>query len=51
MGEYTEMILSGSMCQTCGVFFDSEPGFPRYCKECAKELKVKSEAIIALDEI
>ncbi len=50
MGEYADMILNGSMCQACGVFFKSEPGYPRVCRSCAAELEIK-DAIIAEDEV
>ena len=35
MGQYTEDVLSGLMCDQCGQLIDfQEPGFPRTCKEC-----------------
>ena len=43
MGEITEMILEGILCQICGVFMGEDedepfeaPGYPVTCKECKK---------------
>ena len=41
MGEISEMMLSGTMCEGCGEFLDCEDcedmGIPMYCSEsCAK---------------
>lgn len=42
MGEYAEMMLDGTCCESCGEVFDDIlcgaeiPGFPRMCKTCAK---------------
>lgn len=37
MGEIAEMMLDGTLCQTCGCLIDgTTPGFPRYCEDCAK---------------
>ena len=39
MGEVSEMILSGLMCQACGDYIDDfeEPGYPRNCEDCEDE--------------
>lgn len=40
MGEYAEMALDGTVCESCGVFIDDGggQGFPRYCsKQCARD--------------
>lgn len=38
MGEIAEMMLDGTLCQRCGAFLDgNSPGYPRYCKDCAKD--------------
>lgn len=35
MGETTEMILEGILCESCGVFIDdANPGYPRRCEDC-----------------
>jgi hypothetical protein len=35
MGESTEMILEGFLCEECGSLIDGEePGFPRKCEDC-----------------
>lgn len=40
MGEISDMVVQGSMCELCGVVFDDEPqGFPRMCKECQRDNK------------
>ena len=37
MGEVTEMILEGILCELCGVYIDDDPpGVPRKCKNCAE---------------
>jgi len=45
MGEITEMILDGTLCELCGVFMgdinddDFEaPGFTQTCKACQEEI-------------
>lgn len=39
MGETTDMILNGFLCEGCGVLMDNfeSPGYPRLCEECEKE--------------
>ena len=40
MGETTEMILDGTMCQVCGAWMEDvcdgfvAPGYPRTCEDC-----------------
>lgn len=36
MGEISEMILDGTLCQICGVFLEDEEdaGYPRTCEGC-----------------
>lgn len=35
MGEITEMLLSGLLCEACGALVDGdEPGYPRRCVGC-----------------
>jgi hypothetical protein len=35
MGEITEMILEGFLCEHCGAFIDEDAGgFPRKCEDC-----------------
>lgn len=35
MAEIAEMMLSGLLCECCGIFIDvEEPGYPRYCEDC-----------------
>jgi hypothetical protein len=36
MGEISEMMLDGTLCECCGTFIDSDAGFPQYCSpQCA----------------
>ncbi len=39
MGELSEMILDGILCQECGVFIENGEalGVPRSCEDCAEE--------------
>lgn len=38
MGEITEMMLDGVLCECCGTFIGEGEGFPGYCSEqCAKD--------------
>lgn len=41
MGENTEMILNGLLCQVCGTYMDDyeEPGYPRTCNDCKPKRK------------
>lgn len=35
MGEITEMILEGILCEQCGSLVDGkESGYPRKCEDC-----------------
>lgn len=37
MGQITELVLDGVLCQVCGVAMDEEvPGFPRSCPDCVE---------------
>jgi hypothetical protein len=39
MGEYAEMMMDGTCCQGCGVFFDDgrPSGYPRFCGCCQRD--------------
>lgn len=38
MGEAADNLLSGLLCEECGVFIDGEePGYPRLCEDCENE--------------
>ena len=38
MGEYAEMLLDGTLCESCGCFINAEPaGYPATCEECFSE--------------
>lgn len=34
MGEIAEMMLDGTLCQTCGDFLGDDCGYPRMCPAC-----------------
>ncbi len=35
MGDIADMIIDGTMCQTCGCLVDGEtPDYPRDCEDC-----------------
>lgn len=35
MGEITDMVLDGLLCEQCGVFIDGNAsGYPRTCNDC-----------------
>ncbi len=37
MGEISEMMMEGTLCQGCGVFMgEAGDGFPRSCPDCAQ---------------
>lgn len=47
MGEISEMMLDGTLCQVCGSVIDGDtPGYPRYCLDCAKD-----EVVSDIEEI
>lgn len=37
MGEISEMMLDGTLCQGCGVLMGDACDYPRSCFDCAKE--------------
>lgn len=38
MGEIADMMLDGTLCNTCGMYLDQEPeGFPVDCEICAED--------------
>lgn len=42
MGEITEMVLEGILCEICGCYIDDEPvGYPRHCEDCIDEEESK----------
>ena len=44
MGEISDMILDGQLCERCGRYLRGDPpGYPRRCKECAKDSKGRTE--------
>jgi len=37
MGDVAEMMLEGTLCETCGVFIGDGDGYPRRCRSCKGE--------------
>jgi hypothetical protein len=39
MGEISQMILKGILCEVCGAYIEDweEPGYPRKCEDCLQE--------------
>ena len=41
MGDYADMMLDGTCCQSCGMFLEGDfMGFPVICPDCQKEMDV-----------
>lgn len=44
MGDVTDAILEGELCQQCCVYIDDNiQGFPRYCYDCKPKTKKISD--------
>lgn len=43
MGDIAEMMLDGTLCESCGSFIGEAVGFPRYCEECKPTKKKKGK--------
>ena len=42
MGDVTDAILEGALCEQCGVYIDSPAGgFPRKCDDCKPKRRRK----------
>ncbi len=39
MGEISDMIIEGELCNVCGGYIGDSCGFPRSCSDCKKESK------------
>lgn len=37
MGEITEMVLEGLLCEQCGQYMDDDLDCPHICTDCEKE--------------
>lgn len=42
MGDISEMILDGDLCESCGVYLGGGEGFPRKCRGCKAEERYDS---------
>jgi hypothetical protein len=38
MGEIAEMHLDGTLCERCGEYLGRPVGYPRYCRDCWKDM-------------
>lgn len=43
MGEISEMILEGCLCQICGVYMGDGDGFPVTCAACSRSERSKKK--------
>lgn len=45
MGDIADMMVDGTLCQSCGVYIDSpnECGVPRMCNDCASEARTATD--------
>ena len=41
MGEIADMMLDGTLCQSCGVYIGDESAgdFPQHCADCARDAR------------
>ena len=39
MGEISEMVIEGILCELCGVYIGDATGYPRKCASCTKNSK------------
>ena len=39
MGEISDMMLEGILCEGCGEFLGAAVGYPCYCRECRNDRK------------
>ena len=49
MGEYADLILSGDMCQFCGMMIPNGEGDPRTCKDCIEPIYKKTYVTFGYD--
>ena len=47
MGEIAEMMLDGTMCQSCGEFLGGDEGYPVSCPSCAEDEPVEPDPVYA----
>ncbi len=40
MGDLTDMILDGTLCEGCGVYLGEPVDYPRRCHRCQKDQRV-----------
>lgn len=43
MGEISEMILEGILCQVCGGYCENSNGIPQTCSDCKPKKKRKKK--------
>lgn len=44
MGEIAEMHLDGTLCERCGEYLGHPVGYPRYCRDCYREMDQEERA-------
>lgn len=48
MGEISEGMIDGTLCQTCGVYLGDGLDYPHNCKSCERDSAPKRKTIAAL---
>jgi hypothetical protein len=49
MGEIAEMMLDGTLCESCGSFIDGDsPGYPRKCSNCKPKKRKPKKSVKAI---
>lgn len=41
MGEVSDMMLDGTLCQSCGGYIGEAVGYPLYCDDCGEAESIK----------
>lgn len=41
LGEMTDLVLEGTLCQSCGSFIGEGDGYPRQCEECELDVEIE----------
>lgn len=51
MGDVADMMIDGTLCQSCGVYIGSDNGYPTYCRGCQREHDAAEKAARKLANI
>lgn len=46
MGDYADMIIDGTMCESCGEFIGPGDGFPRQCRGCCADQRRNQKPMV-----